>query len=117
MIHQSSRHRTAPPRIGRTARRLLVLGVYLGYAALVGGWTLTGTFSLGLPFFLLTIPGALVMLGALAKLYTSAAHRMANESDGWLDERQRLVRNEAFRASYIVLAALCVVGVVYGGIA
>ncbi len=117
MIYQSSRQRTEPPRIGRAARRLLVLGVYLGYAALVGGWALTSTFNLGLPFFLLTIPGALVMLGALAKLYTSAPHRMANETDDRLDERQRLVRNEAFRASYILLAALCVVGVVYGGIA
>ncbi len=27
------------------------------------------------------------------------------------------MRNEAFRASYILLAALCVVGIVYGGIA
>jgi hypothetical protein len=96
---------------GRAARRGLVLSLYLGYAliltlfatreALPSGWFAP------LAFILLLVT-ALSYIG----LYTST-RSVADASDGQLDERERSVRDSAYRFAYQALSGTFLLSAFY----
>lgn len=108
-------HRPVPPS-GRTIRRALVLATYLGYMVLVAMFWARSVRDLPNWFLLLILVPGFVTLLSFAGLYTST-YSMADQPDKRLDERQRMVRDRAYRFAYHALAAVFLVAALYAYIA
>ncbi len=99
----------------RRRRRSVVVLMYLGVAGIPGTFAWWATFVpadpapsgwLAFMFVLLLISSVLVssfIVATFAALRAST-QEVANEDDERLDERQRMVRNDAHRTAYYVLA-------------
>lgn len=112
---QTVLHRPAPS-LGRTIRRALVLATYLGYMVLVAMFWARSVRDLPDWFLLLILVPGFVTLLSFAGLYTST-YSMADQPDKRLDERQRMVRDRAYRFAYQALAAVFLVAALYAYIA
>ena len=101
----------------RRRRRAAVLATYLGYAALVGSFWLNGAADLPRWTAMLPIAAGAALLAGLTTVFVGAWWDRANQVDAALDERERAVRDRAYRSSYTVVGTLCVTTVVYAAIA
>ncbi len=108
-------HRPAPPS-GRTIRRALVLATYLGYMVLVAMFWARSVRDLPNWFLLLILVPGFVTLLSFAGLYTST-YSMADQPDKRLDERQRMVRDRAYRLAYQVVATVLLLLIFYAMVA
>lgn len=104
------------PSSGRTIRRALVLATYLGYILLVAMFWARSVRDLPAWFLLLVLAPGSVTLLSFVGLYT-ATHSIADQPDKRLDERQRLIRDRAYRSAYQVLAAVFLMSALYSYIA
>jgi hypothetical protein len=107
---------------GRTKRRLLVIGLFLSYVAcLATMWYIwnaprqafdTFWLSFAQSRFTLIILPILILCGFYLSL-----HHIAGDIIGWgvknLDERQRMVWDQAHRSAYKIIALLCLLMPLY----
>src|SRR5262245_34595295 len=106
---------TAPPApwcrparpVTRAGRRRLVVALYAAYAAflvvLSTGYSATPRWPWGLAALALL---AFLATGALLVRLAVAPGYVADTADRFLDERQRLVRDRAYRVAYAVVTGL-----------
>jgi hypothetical protein len=106
--------RTLPSRFGpawqplpRARRRALVVGVYVGFAAVMAAMYAGATAVPRWPVWLGVIAIALFLATALGFVRLVAAPGYAADTlDRQLDERQRMVRDHAYRLAYYALTLL-----------
>jgi hypothetical protein len=96
-----------------------VVATYGGYAAVVGLFWLNANADLPLWTAVLLLLAGLVLLAGLLSIFFGQGHAvdLANQTDAALDERERQVRDRAFRFAYIWLAAAFTLLVTYAAIA
>jgi hypothetical protein len=98
-------------------RRLLVAGIYAGYAVVVGAFWLAQAVAHGL--IALALPGFLMLgichwtVSQVVQAYSLSAQKSVPRPD----ERQVLVRDRAFVTSYQILSGLLCLGILYATIA
>ncbi len=100
-------------RIGRReTRRRAVLALYLGYPAFIAALWCGSYFNRGqqhlaaTPFLLVVIAAMAAMLWGGYILLARTAINLPNISDRVLDERQRRVRDEAYRVSFRLMSGI-----------
>lgn len=110
--------RTQPP-LPRAWRRRAVVAIYGGYATVVGLFWLNANADLPLWTGVLPLLAGLVMLFGVSAILFGQGHPvdLANQTDEVLDERERQVRDRAFRFAYMGLAAAFTLLAVYGAMA
>jgi len=103
--------------LSRAARRRLVIGAYGGYLALVVFWALSS--RAGAPWLMVfALLAGLVTLYSYGRLlYTGGFWNLANNPDDRLDERQRRVRDAAYRWAYAISSATVFLALLYWYIA
>jgi len=107
-------------RIGsRARRRRAVLALYLGYPSFIAALWL-GSFvahrrpqALAAPFLALILVATAAMLWGGYTLLSRTAINLPNLSDRVLDERQRLVRDGAYRVSFRLVSGVLLVAALY----
>lgn len=107
-------------RIGSQAvRRWAVLALYLGYPAFIGAMWLGSVFNrqhqrlAALPFLAVLLLAVAAMLWGGYVLLARTAINLPNISDRVLDERQRLVRDAAYRVSFRIVSGVLLVAALY----
>lgn len=90
--------------MSRSQRRVAVTGCYLGYAALGTTWCLAAGRPDGLDWAVVILAGV-VSLAALFAVWRGAGGLIL-ASAHLLDERQRAVRDRAFRIAYLIVSVV-----------
>lgn len=105
-----------PPLHGpvpRTARRLLVVVAYVGYALLVLAWSFLPAPAKWFPI----VPLGLAVVTAAGLLLAPRLLGVSDGADDELDERQLAVRNRTYLNAYRVLGLLVILAALYHMIA
>ncbi len=107
-------------RIGsRATRRRAVLALYLGYPTFIAAMWLGSFFNhrqqhaIAAPFLGIVIVASAAMLWGGYTLLARTAINLPNIADRVLDERQRLVRDGAYRVSFRLVSGVLLIAALY----
>lgn len=104
------------PIPSQARRRIAVLAAYLGYAAVVGFFWVRSNLDVPAWTMVLPLAAGLVAVLGLATFCLGRTWDVANEPDAALDERERSIRDRAYRRSYAVIASAYLLTVIYAAI-
>lgn len=105
-----------PQTFSRATRRVLVTVTYLGYAFFVWAFWAARTLDVALWTILLAAVPALATMLCYVALY-AYTRSIADRSDRQLDERERMVRDRAYRLAYQVVATVLLLLIFYAMVA
>ncbi len=103
----------AERELGRGSRRGAVVAIYGGYVAAAGAWSLSGGLKT-LPVQVTVLTGFAAVFAGLAVLMLNTRYwAWGNAPDKALDEFQVASRNGAYRYSYMAVAVIGMLGILF----